>query len=229
LTGYIDRKKSAGDPGNVGSGAGPDATRQADASADGRVEAAVGSVLVLATVAAALFFRRHPGPTFVDRWGFSLIHPAVHNSFYRSVTKLRSVDFLVAASILSAVVVVGRDRLRALACLLGPGLAVVLVEWLLKPVIARRYEAVLTFPSGSVTVVASVATAWVLAVPRRLRPVTVVFGAVVVVLECVSVVALQWHFPSDALGGVVFGVGVVLLVDGLLHMTAGTRRRAADR
>jgi membrane-associated phospholipid phosphatase len=34
----------------------------------------------------------------------------------------------------------------------------------------------------------------------------------------VAVIGLRWHLPTDALAGVVLGVGVVLLVDGLLHL-----------
>jgi membrane-associated phospholipid phosphatase len=45
-----------------------------------------------------------------------------------------------------------------------------------------------------------------------------VLGALAVALECRAVVALQWHYPSDALGGAAFGVGMVLLVDGVLHL-----------
>ena len=31
---------------------------------------------------------------------------------------------------------------------------------------------------------------------------------------CAAVVALQWHYPSDALAGATFGIGIVLVVDG---------------
>lgn len=192
-----------------------------DASIDGRTETITGATLVCVATVASLIFRRHPGPVFLDDWGLSFIHPAVGDSLYQKVTDLRSVSFLVVGSILAALMAVRRDRLRALACLVGPGLSVVLVEWLLKPVIARRFATVLTFPSGTTTVVASVATAWALAVPRQFAPVAVVIGAFLVGLECIAVIALQWHLPTDALGGVVVGAGVVLLIDGLLHLGTG--------
>lgn len=193
-------------------------------SVDGRTQTIAGASLVGLAVMASLIFRRHPGPIFLDDWGLSFIHPAVGDSLYQRVTDLGSVTFLLVGSILAALLVVGRDRLRALACLVGPGLSVVLVEWLLKPVIARRFDTALTFPSGTTTVVASVATAWALAVPRRLLSVAVVLGAFLVGLECIAVVALQWHLPTDALGGVVVGAGVVLLVDGLLHLALRPHR-----
>jgi hypothetical protein len=180
-----------------------------------------GGVLVGLVVLAALWFRHHPGPVFVDRWGFSLVHPDPRNTTWIRVTDLRSLPVLVAGSVLAAVVVLARDRLRAVACLVAPALAVALTEYVVKPAIARRYSEVLTFPSGSTTAVGALATAWVLAVPRRLRLVVAAVAAFLVGLECIAVVALQWHFPTDALGGAVVGAGVVLLVDGLLHLTVG--------
>jgi membrane-associated phospholipid phosphatase len=44
-----------------------------------------------------------------------------------------------------------------------------------------------------------------------------------------AVIALRWHYPSDALGGLVLGVAVVVFVDGLLHLRLpGTRTTALD-
>jgi len=113
---------------------------------------------------------------------------------------------------------VRRDRVRALACVGGPFLANVLVELAFKPLVGRRFEGVLSFPSGNVTDVAAVATAWVLAVPRRGKPLAVLIGAVVSGGMIVAVIGLRWHYPTDALVGAVFGVGMVLTVDGVLHL-----------
>jgi membrane-associated phospholipid phosphatase len=208
---------------------GPPPTRPR-ATAGGRtgsgwIEALTGGTLVALVLLAALWFRSHPGQVFFDHWGFSIVHPAPHNTTWIRLTDLRSVSILVGGSILSAVVVVGRDRWRALACLVAPTTAVVATEYLLKPVIARRYAEVLTFPSGTTTVVGSLAMAWVLAVPGRWRPPVAVVGALVVGLECIAVIALQWHYPSDALCGVMFGAGMVLLVDGVFHLVVATVRR----
>jgi len=177
-------------------------------------EAVAGGVLVGLVFAAALWFRANPAQTFVDNWGSSLVHPDPHASVWVRVTDLRSPAVLGVGSVLAAAVVVGRDRWRALACLVGPVLAVVLTEYLLKPVIARRYTDLLSFPSGTTTAVAALATAWVLAVPRRWRPAVAAVGVVLVALECIAVVALQYHFATDALGGTAIGVGVLLLLDG---------------
>ena len=82
----------------------------------------------------------------------------------------------------------------------------------------RHFDGVLSYPSGNVTNVAAVATALALATSGRIRVVVGVLGAVATGAMAVAVTGLRWHFPTDALGGAVFGVGVVLLVDGVLHL-----------
>ena len=190
----------------------------------GRREMVVGVILVAWTLLAGVVVHRYPGPNALDRWGFSALGPSLRSSVLIRITDLGGFPVLAAGSVLAALVVVGRDRWRAAACLCGPALATVLVEWVVKPVVGRRYLEVLTFPSGRVTVVASLATAWVLAVPGWLRVAVAAAGSVVVVAMTVAVVALRWHYPSDALAGAAFGVGVVLAVDGILQMVgAGWR------
>lgn len=169
------------------------------------------------TLIAGVVVHRTRGPNGLDRWGFSLLEPSQSSLLVR-ITELGDLPVLVAGSVLAALVVVHRDRLRAASCLCGPALATVLVEWVIKPLVGRRYLGVLTFPSGSVTTVAALSAAWVLAVPAWLRWVAVAAGSVVVVAMTVAVVALRWHYLSDALGGAAFGVGTVLAFDGVLHL-----------
>jgi len=208
----------------------PTGTAHGSGPTDGRVEVLVGGIVVALTVLAALWLRHHPGPVVLDRWGSSLVHPSLHSRFWRRVTDLRSIPVLVGGSVLAAVVVVTRDRWRAVACLVAPTMAVAMTEYVLKPVVGRRYAEVLSFPSGTTTVVGSVATAWVLAAPRLIRPAVATVAAIAVVLECMAVVALQWHYPSDAVAGAAFGAGFVVLVDGVLHLGAGhaPARQGAD-
>jgi undecaprenyl-diphosphatase len=194
-----------------------------------RAEAIAGAVMVGLVLMAALWFRARPEPVFLDTWGFSFVHPSLTNSWWRDLTDLKSASVLAAGSILAAVTVVTRDRWRALACLVAPVLAVVLTEYFLKPGVHRHYDGVISFPSGTTTAVSALAMAWVVAVPGRLRPVVAVVGAFIVGLECMAVVGLQWHYPTDALGGAAFGAGVVLLVDGVLHLSVGAERRRRAR
>jgi membrane-associated phospholipid phosphatase len=195
----------------------PPAARSTSGSRGG-VETAAGAVLVIWTALAGIALHGSHGPNRIDRWGFSLLARQPHSLLLVRVTELGDPAVLVVGSALAALVAVRRDRWRAAACLCGPVLAAVLVEWVVKPWVGRRYLEVLTFPSGSVTTIAAVSTAWVLAVPARLRWVAIAAGAVLVVAMGVAVVGLRWHYPTDALGGAAFGVGVVLMLDGLLHL-----------
>jgi membrane-associated phospholipid phosphatase len=189
----------------------------------GRVETVAGAVLIASTMVVAVIVHWHPGPDGLDQWMFSTVGPSPHSSLLIHVTDLGEVPVAVGGSVLAALVAVGRDRRTALACLVGPAVALVLVEWVLKPTVARYYLGVLSFPSGTITAVAAVATAWVVAVPRWLRVPVLLVGAGLVAWAGVAVIALRWHYPSDALAGGAFGVGVVLLLDGILH-GAGARR-----
>ena len=184
----------------------------------GRYETTAGLVLVGWTFVAGLVVWLNPGPNVLDRWGFSALPHSPHSSFLLRIADLGGLPLLLGGSALAALVVLGEDRRRAIACLGGPLIAAVLVEWVMKPLVGRRYLGVLCFPSGSVAVVAAVSTSWVLAVPRWLRWAAIVTGAGLVSLMSVAVIAVQWHYPTDALAGASFGVGVVLLCDGLLHL-----------
>ena len=186
-----------------------------------RTETVVGLAMVAVVLLAALWFRHRPAAVFLDDWGTSLFPPDPHGAFWRHVTELRRIPIFVGGSVLAAAVVAVRDRRRALACAVAPTLAVLLTEYLVKPVIARRFLGALAFPSGTTTALAALATAWAIAVPPRLRRPVAALGAVVVGLACAAVTALQWHLPTDALGGALFGAGVVLVVDGVLHLERG--------
>ena len=56
----------------------------------------------------------------------------------------------------------------------------------------------------------------VLATPGRWRVPVAVVASVYAVWMAVAVVALRWHFPTDAVAGVAYGIGLVVLVDGLV-------------
>jgi membrane-associated phospholipid phosphatase len=169
------------------------------------------------SVLAGIAVARYPGPNALDRWAFDSLAPSLHSTVLTRITELGSLPAVAVGSVGAALVVVGRDRWRAAVCLVGPLAATAAVEWVAKPVVGRHFEGVLTFPSGTVTAVASLAVAWALALPGRYRWIAVVLGTVVVVATSVAVVGLRWHYASDALGGAAFGVGSMLAVDGLLH------------
>ena len=57
------------------------------------------------------------------------------------------------------------------------------------------------FPSGHATASMATALAFVLVVPRSLRPTAIIVGGLLVVAVGCSLVLLHRHYPSDILGG----------------------------
>ncbi len=192
-----------------------------------RAELLVGAGLVLVVAAVGVLFAFRASPVFVDRWVIHLVGPSGTGAL-TGVTGLRYPQVIVVGSVIAAVVAFPTDRLRSLACLVGPPLALVTCELVVKPLVGRHLGGGLSYPSGSTVGAAALATAAALAVPARWRPVTIVAGVAYTLWMGVAVVALQWHFPTDAVAGMAYGAGVVLVVDGGLWRgtTALAERRS---
>jgi membrane-associated phospholipid phosphatase len=58
------------------------------------------------------------------------------------------------------------------------------------------------FPSGHVTAVASIAIAFAFVVPQTFLPAVAAVGASLVAAMGCAVLVLNWHYPSDVVGGV---------------------------
>jgi undecaprenyl-diphosphatase len=134
------------------------------------------------------------------------------------VTWLRFPVVVVIGAVVTAAITFPRDRARALACLVGPPGALLAAELVIKPLVGRTLGGALSYPSGTTVGAAALATAAVLATPARWRVVAIVVASVFALWMSAAVVALRWHLPTDALAGVVFGVGTVLVVDGLAFL-----------
>ncbi|MDQ6728004.1 MAG: phosphatase PAP2 family protein [Actinomycetota bacterium] len=122
-----------------------------------------------------------------------------------------------AAVIGLAAVAWSRRDIRAFAvCLLGPALAVVMTDQVLKPLVDRRHGAGLAYPSGHATGAAAVATLAVVLFHRwggrraaaRLMPV----ACALPVVMGVALVRLAFHYPTDVVGGTAMGVATVVCV-----------------
>jgi membrane-associated phospholipid phosphatase len=188
----------------------------------------VGVSALALTVVLGLVLHFHPGPNAVDRLGLRLFPPAVHPRLFKEITRLGALTALVLGSLGAAAVAwIARPRIawRVVTCLVGPAVAVATNQLVVKPVVHRLYVGELSFASGSVTVVAGLGAAWLLAVPGRLRYVVAGLGAVSTALMIIAVITLKWHYPSDALAGALLGVGTVLLVDSVGWLLP---RRASD-
>jgi len=187
-------------------------------------------LLVIAAI-GGLYFALRPRSQWLDHWIGTVI-PLSRSSWLTGVTWLRYPPVIVVGSALCAVLCVRRDRLRACACLVAPPLALILCELVAKPLVGRTLGGSLSYPSGSTVGAAALATAVVLAAPPGWRMVSAMVAGVYAVWMAFAVVSLQWHYPTDALGGLAFGAGVVLAVDGLLHHVFGRKpgwsRRSVD-
>jgi membrane-associated phospholipid phosphatase len=78
------------------------------------------------------------------------------------------------------------------------------------------------FPSGHTTAAWSIAVALIVAAPARLRPLAVIVGLAFASLVSVSVIVLEWHFPSDVLGGILISVGWGCAAVAALRLTEPT-------
>jgi membrane-associated phospholipid phosphatase len=180
-------------------------------------ELVVGAALVLLVALGGVYFAIRPDPGAVDAWVLDVV-PGAKGSWYTEVTALRYPWFIVLGAVILFGLVFKRDRARALACLIGPPAALLLCELVAKPLTGRTLGGSLSYPSGSTAGAAALAAAAVLATPARWRTVVIVVAASYAVWMALAVIILRWHFPTDALAGLSFGVGVVLVVDGLAQL-----------
>jgi membrane-associated phospholipid phosphatase len=192
---------------------------------------AVAMALLGAVALGGIVLAVAPGENALDRWGFSVFPDVLPAPFLRAMSDLGLAPVTFGIALVAASLVWRRDPRRALACPIGPALAIGLAE-LLKIIVGRRFQGALCWPSGTTAAVAAVAAVVVLVSRRGGRPAAVAIGAAVVIFEVVALVSFRWHYLSDALGGVVLGVGCVLLVDAVLHRGHRDRPRrpaAGDR
>ncbi len=211
-------------PGPAGDGAGGRRFRDGP-----QAELVVGAGLVGVVLVGGAVLRAWPAPDALDHLVWHVVPSGTTTPLYTWMARLRAPAVAVAATALF-LVTVGRNRWRALACLVGPLVALVLSELVVKPAVGRTLGGSLSYPSGSTVGAAAVATAAFLAAPRRLRPWVAVVAAAYAGLMAVAMVATGSHYPTDALAGLAFGAGVVLLTDGALARAGrwwGRRRAVA--
>ncbi|MFC5141935.1 phosphatase PAP2 family protein [Actinomycetospora rhizophila] len=117
----------------------------------------------------------------------------------------------------------------AALAVLGPGLAAVSTEFLLKPLVGRTLDGDLAFPSGHAVRVAAVSVVVLVLLvaghrPRH-RPARIAIGSAAVLLPACAayaLVALTWHYTTDAIGGVLVAVAVVIAIALVLDAGVGS-------
>ncbi len=173
------------------------------------------------------------GPTWFDASVQSwLAHRFDHDhSLFRIIACLGTPAAVLAASV-SLALLCGAIRAgrAALLCFFGPPLAGALAEWLLKPLIGRRFDGDLAFPSGHTTGAASVAVLLtVLFLPSSARgfriawPARAAFWLAAIAYGAgvgMALIILQAHYATDILGGIAVAVAVILTLARLLDFRA---------
>ncbi len=201
--------------------------------------------LLRATVLLGLFFlvlairvRSTVGPLGLDRWVSQHLVPPDGNGIVTAhvpaawIADVGAPTFVwVMTAVTLAWAVRGRDWHGAFLAVAGPALAYVCVESLLKPIVARRISGdnqVFVFPSGTVSLVTASGVVTVVLVSRWFGRARAVLAAAllcgVVLVTCLAVIALGWHYATDAIGGVVVGGAVVLAVAWLSSAAKGAVR-----
>lgn len=111
-----------------------------------------------------------------------------------------------------------------------------LTSQLLKDAIERpdflgpyAYAAGNSFPSGTVTLAASIGLASILVVPRRLRGIAGLEAAAITGVVGVSVVTAGWHRLADAVGAIMIALAWTALAGGVLAQLQGWMPRRTWR
>jgi len=185
-----------------------------------------GALLLVGALALGAHVQDLVGPTHVD----SVAASQLHTRGVGGITGRQTWNDLVELGGPQAVIVVvgaltiwaarRRDLTGAVVAVVGPVAAIAAVEFVAKPLFERRRPlGPLSYPSAHVAAVAALATIAVLIVYRyagpRLALLSTPAAAVAAGVVAVGVMVLNRHYLTDSLGGVAFGVGVVLCIAGL--------------
>jgi membrane-associated phospholipid phosphatase len=141
----------------------------------------------------------------------------------------------VMYALIGVLVVIALFRRRwsvAILAVAGPAVAVLITENLLKPLFDRRYHGYLSYPSGhTVGAVAALTVALLTVLPTATSALTRTLAwlawAGLIVALTTGLVAMDYHYPTDALGGIGLALGVVLPGAVLADLLSG--RRTVDR
>jgi membrane-associated phospholipid phosphatase len=182
-----------------------------------------GLVLLGTAALAGAALSERPWPNRIDAAGSEFAR-GIGPHWAEQVVRLGSTRAVVIGVLLLCVIAaLRRDWVRVVACLIAPTGAVAIVELVAKPLVGRTYgeSTALSYPSGTVTVVAALAAAALLVAPGLLKPSIAVLGAVIVAAVSVAVVVLHWHYTTDAFGGTCVGYGAVFTLDAVGHLVFG--------
>lgn len=205
---------------------GPGAVRAGWAGA----QLVLGTGLLGTAALAGLLLARRPGANRVDADGYFYLPSDSSSHVANEIVKLGSLPALVGGIVVIFLAAIFRDWVRAFVAGAAPAIAVLVVEHVAKPMVGRAINGGgYTYPSGTVTVVASLAAALLLVAPSLLRPLVLVLGIAAVAAVGVAVIVLRWHYPTDVVGGVCVGIGSVFFLDALAHLPFIVARATTEK
>jgi membrane-associated phospholipid phosphatase len=187
--------------------------------------AALVAAVVLVTVLGVALHDRQ-SPTAFDNWAARPLFAHLSDSAGNALLALSASP--ITLGVLVVVVLVGalvRSWELVTLAVVGPAVAVLATEYLLKPLVHRQITNTLpgnAFPSGHEAGLASMLVVLLLLLPRaRLSPratgVLALALAVWAALAAVGLVRAHWHVATDTIGGLGLGVacvvGAALLID----------------
>jgi membrane-associated phospholipid phosphatase len=146
----------------------------------------------------------------VIRW---LVRPD-ESRVWSDVSHVLAAPAIGAALVVSLAFGVGRRAALRVAAYAALGAAAFLLgEQVVEPLVRAGRATVFSFPSGHVTAVSATALAmWLALHPllgARARTYALALGIAWTLLMSLAVVAVHWHTPVDAAGGILLSVGVV--------------------
>jgi membrane-associated phospholipid phosphatase len=205
---------------------------------------AIGLVAVCAGVTLALGLRYHGQPH--GGWLDGVLDPRIQSAlgrFQRTLKVLADAGTLVPAALTVAALVASclaaRRWVGALLAAVAEPIAIVLSEYVLKPLVGRTLNGGnnLTFPSGHATAMFAIAVtvAVLLINPPRgrwragARVLAVLAALLAAAAVALAMVALDAHYFTDAIGGAAVGTGVTLACALILDRLVARRRLLAAR
>ncbi|HVB05485.1 MAG TPA: phosphatase PAP2 family protein [Acidimicrobiales bacterium] len=193
------------------------------------LELAFGVALLGAATVAGLVFVHRPGLNRLDAFAYNALPPDQGSHVLHDIALLGSLEALVIGIGIAIATSIWRDLARTAACAVGPLVAVLITEQVAKPFVGRpAYLGGYSYPSGTVTAAAALATVFVLASPRLFRPLAVVLGLGAIAAVSAAVIAMRWHFATDTFGGACVGTGSVFTLDALFHLPGNLRTQLRE-
>ncbi|WP_433664908.1 phosphatase PAP2 family protein [Nocardia sp. CA-128927] len=187
-----------------------------------RQDTSIGGALRLGGIALSgavtgvlpLTFPPDGGPTGFDRTLADPIHSALDSRpGIAQALMIPSNAYILLPLLLLAAAWFGYQGQwwRAAIMVLVPELAVGLNAWLWKPLWDRHLHDYLAYPSGHTVHLVAIATAFIVLIDSvRARVIALVIAMVALLVVAVGMVRLDYHLPTDIIGGAAAAIAMVL-------------------